>query len=191
MKSLIVCALTFWAALGSFILAKMHGQHFANLQKVDSLTIKSKDRKQWGIYHIFDTRCSCSVSIIESLTKRKAINNNQFIERIFYYGQLDKNLTLLKNLGYKLHPIDLKQLGVTGVPLLVVFGPQKKIQYAGGYANKVINPFDIPNEKKLITQIIEGKIKIKNSHPVIGCAISKEYQKILDPLGLKYDSEYN
>jgi hypothetical protein len=167
----------------------MHGQHYANLQDTNGLKISTQDLQKWGIYHFFDTRCACSRNILKNLLKRSALSSSTMHEKIFYYGDLSENLEQLRQLGYPVEKVNFKQLGVTGVPLLVVFDPQKTIRYAGGYSDRAINPLQIPNEKKLIQNIIQQKHT--DPYPVIGCAVSKEYQKLLDPLGLKYGSVTN
>ncbi len=140
------------------------------------------------MYHFFDARCGCSQSIISNLLKRKPFKEKT-VEIVFYQGNLGKYYKPLLDKGYNLKEMSFEKIGVTGVPLLVIFNNRKEVQYAGGYSNKSINPLAPPNEISLISKIRKGEDI--TTMPVIGCSVSKKYQKLLDPLGLKYESTIN
>jgi hypothetical protein len=76
---------------------------------------------------------------------------------------------------------------ITGVPLLVIYDSNKKTRYAGGYSQQLITPFTKIDIKSFLSKISEGRSVA--SMPVKGCSVSKDYQKILDPLGLKYTKD--
>ena len=78
---------------------------------------------------------------------------------------------------------DLKD-SLKGVPLLVIYDKQKNAKYVGGYSDKVITPLTKINIDPFLNNI-RNKREV-SSLPVKGCAVSKEYQKILDPFGIKY-----
>ena len=73
---------------------------------------------------------------------------------------------------------------IKGVPLLVIYNKEKTTHYIGGYARAAITPLTDINITQFLTTLRQGK-KL-SSLPVIGCTVSKKYQTLLDPLGLKY-----
>ena len=181
---IFISLVTAWATAGLYYLGLIHSWHAIDLQKKEDLKLVHLEPEKWGVYHFFDSRCSCSHTIIQNLLDRSPLQSRHINERIFYHESLGRFYGPLKAKGYQLVKINFRESGVTGVPLLVVFDPERNISYAGGYDKKSVNSVFPPNEKKLIYDIIAGKNQKKL--PVIGCSVSKKYQKILDPLGLKY-----
>jgi hypothetical protein len=83
----------------------------------------------------------------------------------------------------RLHPLELRaRYAIESVPLLVVASPTDDVLYIGGYTSQKQGP-DIRD-----TRIIDDAIRGGTTAPLplFGCAVSRNLQKTLDPLGLKY-----
>ena len=185
----------FWIGLVTLVAGIIHSWHFADLSPDKNSTFKLakfiETPENYGVVHFLTPECGCSVNIYKHLMERGPYNKNYINESVVIVD--DNELEFTKNLkgkGFKSLKLDLKNVhtefskSIKGVPLLVIFDQNKKIQYVGGYADRSITPFSKIDIKSYISGIKEGR-KIA-SKPVIGCAVSKKYKDILDPFGLKY-----
>ena len=115
-------------------------------------------------------------------------------EFVYIIDDNDKDYeTLLNKRGYITYSFTSESLKkkfaaeVKGVPLLIIYDKLRTTQYVGGYSDQLITPFTKINVMSFIEDLSKGREVA--SLPVKGCSVSKEYQKILDPLGLKYKKD--
>lgn len=182
MKSFIFYTfIFFWVAGLSYTGAYLHGNHFVEFknQKMKDFNIETN---QWGMIHILGQGCGCSEIIGEYLIKRGPIKNHQ--ERVYIIGEHHELAQNLKKSGFQVKKIDEFENRIEGVPMLIVHNDKGKSLYSGAYTKGVVTP---------ISKILDLNIfkSIKENKPtkdllVAGCAVSKELQSKLDPLGLKY-----
>ncbi len=189
-----------WIITISAIVGIMHSWHLADLSPVDkkSLTIKdySSDVKNFGIIHFLTPACSCSQSIYEELISRPPYKEDWAKEAVVL---IDDSKNVMKphllSKGYKVISLSSKSIdknnkgSIRGVPLLVIYDKKKVTRYVGGYSAQAITPFTDINIESFLKKIESGAEV--DSLPVIGCAVSKEYKKLLDPFGLKYTEKVN
>lgn len=184
----------FWVVSLSLVIGSIHAWHFADYTPQNGKFSADQligDTQNFGVIHFLTPECSCSQSIFEHLMQRGPLDKETATESVVIID--DNKLEYAEKLKARGFPStsytseDLSSLftaGVTGVPLLVIFDSQKVTRYVGGYSERLITPFtqiDIPSFLKSLSQGRE-----LSSHPVRGCSVSKEYKKILDPLGIKY-----
>lgn len=192
MKKFHVFLIASWVIAVSAVITILHSWHYADLgpgknKQVEFKNLLPKIKEGHGVAHFITPACSCSQQVYKHLLSRKPLENELAIIIDDNELEFEKNL---KAKGYKVQLIETKKLDaekadmIKGVPLLVIYDNNLETQYVGGYSDKSITPFTKINIQSFLNNI-EKKRKIA-SMPVIGCAVSKKYQKLLDPLGLKY-----
>lgn len=196
-KLLLVLA-SGWMIGVSFFITTLHSWHnvsfkFNEPQNPDFMSHLVNDIKEHNVIHFLTPACSCSKVIFNHLQTRAPLTNADHSEKIVLLD--DKDLEISKKLkasGYDVTNIKMDELkedlrkAVMAVPLLLIFDKNKDLRYAGGYSEKIITPFS-----KIDVFDFLSKIKLGNkltSYPVKGCAVSEEYKKLLDPMGIKYVS---
>ncbi|WP_127717988.1 hypothetical protein [Halobacteriovorax sp. HLS] len=187
-----------WVIGVSYAITMMHSWHYVDLSpsstedfKLASILPEVKDH---GVVHFLTPKCSCSKSIFEHLNSRGPLGKTVASEVVILIDD-DKEefLKPLKKNGFQVYNYSTAQMkdefstSIKGVPLLVIYNKSKDVRYVGGYSDASITPLTQINIKNYLLTLNEGR-KIA-SKPVIGCSVSKEYQAILDPLGLKYKKE--
>ncbi len=173
-----------WSLIATGTLGFFHGWHnivFPEQKTVTKELLPKVDGL--GITHFLGAGCSCSQHILDYLIKRK--RSPKYQETIVLIGNFEEREKLVAA-GY--HIIDKKiddiQGELTGVPLFVVYDHNQIIQYAGAYSKAMITPLTIFQDLKIAGEL--GMKRKVASLPIRGCSVSKKYQALLDPLGLKY-----
>jgi translation initiation factor 2 beta subunit (eIF-2beta)/eIF-5 len=161
----------------------MHGSHRVFFSNPDSnkITLDSND-KSWGMVHILGEGCGCSEIIAEHLIKRKALPNTH--EKVYFIGSFPQYEQKLKAAGFSVEEKPEVKKYLEGLPMLIVHNPKGEVKYSGGYAHKIITPIT-----KLLDQEIYTKVKNNTATEkllIAGCAVSKQIQNQIDPLGLVY-----
>lgn len=192
-----ICFSLFWVLCISFVIGSIHSWHLVEFTpkkesfQSSDLNIKTDN---YGVIHFLTPMCSCSETILKHLLKRGPLPRNIAKETVVIID--DKNglyTKKLTKLGFQVSQTSFTQAkkkysdSITGVPLLVIYDKKKATRYAGGYAKQLITPFTKIDIKSFINKISSGRELA--SLPVKGCSVSKDYQRILDPLGLKYTKE--
>lgn len=192
-----------WVGLFSYFISQAHSWHQLAF-KADTNKIElglehlqsSKDLKQNNIVHFLTPSCSCSRVIKEDLLKREPYQDTKTSESVVLIDDLGGHFAKkLKVRGYTVISMSLAQIksempaAIEAVPLLVIYDGDKHLQYAGGYDQSTITPLTNIDVKKILGQVrAESKTRTnkKEAYPVKGCAVSKKYQNLLDPMGIKY-----
>ncbi len=194
-KALVFGFILSWVTLASYGVTLMHSWHYSDLSPKEELSfthIKFSDETQKaGVIHFLTPLCSCSKEIFKHLVKKGPLDKKIYLEKVVLIDDLNEEFAKpLIEKGFDVHLIESEKAKhifdgeIRGVPLLTIYGRDLKTQYVGGYSDKSITPFTEINYRSFLEKI-EKNLEIK-SLPVIGCAVSKEYKKLLDPFGLKY-----
>lgn len=183
-----------WVISISLVIGSIHSWHYAEYNisqkslKLDNIKVA---KNHYGVLHFLTPTCSCSEKILSHLLKRGPLKREVGIEKIVLIDDTPENYTQkLKERGFDIDHYSFEEAtkkyseSIRGVPLLIIFNDEKEAKYVGGYSDKLITPFTNIDIKKFLTEIKSGRAIA--SLPVRGCAVSKEYQTILDPLGIKY-----
>jgi hypothetical protein len=137
----------------------------------------------WRVLHVLARRCACSSKVMEALFERGP--KAGFAEKILLIGEDAAWQRRASALGYSFESISSAALeekyGIQGAPLLVVVRPDGRVIYSGGYS---------PRQQGTIEDVAILDEAVGGGHPaarpLFGCAVSRELQASLDPLGLKY-----
>jgi hypothetical protein len=140
------------------------------------------DAGRWMAVHVLYADCGCSRRIVEHLlvTDRP----KDVSERVLLVGtdvDLESRLTARGFPVTHVAPADLSErFGVQAVPLFVVAGPDGGVRYAGGYTARKQGPE--PRDLDILADARAGRPV--DPLPVFGCAVSRQLQSTLNPLGL-------
>lgn len=183
---------SFFVGLISYFVVTLHSWHMVEFKTHNVSVFKKvlKKNKKIGIIHFLTPACGCSSEVLDHLLAREPMNSDSTQELIvllddfssFYSSKLEAR-------NYKVFSFDSKSESefvqtVKGVPLLVIFDQNYNSRYVGGYSDNLITPMTTINIKPIVSKIEKGIDA--QALPVKGCAVSLEYKKILDPLGIKY-----
>jgi hypothetical protein len=138
-------------------------------------------------WHILGAECGCSRSVAMDLVRRGPKPGWQ--EKVSLVGanpELEKQLT---NAGFPVERTDAEELakreGVQGAPWLVLFFPDGRTGYSGGYASARPGTPGTQNRDELLMATVARGESVK-SLPSYGCATSRALRAQLDPVGLRY-----
>jgi len=197
-KSKILLSIS--VVIGLIIVASLHWQHQMTfnrpkdfnairlfLQKSSAQLLTSK----WTVVHVLAGRCACSGFLSQYLVERKSNIPADVQELVILIDPVQKIFEKLKNAGFELFEISpeevVKQkLDISGLPLLIIYDQNNLVRYAGGYSDAKINPFTDYHDIEIL-QNLQKNIP-QQEFAIRGCVVAKEYQAILDPLGLKYSN---
>lgn len=193
MKNFLAYFITFaWIVGISGAISQFHAWHQVDLapenSKIDVSNLFTPTQT-YGAVHFLTPMCSCSTVIFDHLLNRRPISSIKETVVVIDDNQKDF-VSLLKEAGYTVLKTTKEELAskyqnaLKGVPLLAIYDSENTIQYLGGYSSKSITPFSKIDITKFISDL-ENKKAIA-SYPVKGCSVSKKYQQLLDPLGIKY-----
>jgi hypothetical protein len=185
---LVVLLLILWALASLYILTRMHGWHWISFkyEKPKNIAQVAKDieKENWGMIHVLGRGCGCSEFVQDYLIKRKAQKNIR--ETIIFIGNAARKRELEKA-GYHFAEAQNVNGLIKGVPMLLIYNNNGQVIYSGGYAQKTITPFTQIQDLKIL-QAAKSEQNLKE-YSVMGCAVSKKLQNLLDPLNLKYSEE--
>jgi len=183
-----------WVGVISLVVGYIHSWHIIDLKPNKNLSLAFNEMipevtEEFGVIHFLTPLCSCSEQIFKHLIERGPLNKEKEVV-ILINDAKEIFATSLKERGFQVNLISTDKLSedfknaVQGVPLLVIYEGEKKVRYAGGYYEKAITPFTKIDIEKFTNSLRSGRDIA--SLPIVGCAVSEEYKKILDPFGLKY-----
>jgi hypothetical protein len=186
-----------WAVSISLFIGVLHGNHKAEFKinrkhasqalQLDFLSKKAG----YNVVHFLTPLCSCSKAIKDQLIERGPLNVKGVYEFVVLIDDPGEFSAEFSKSGFSISQIDTKQISqelqesLIGVPLLMILDEQKTLKYLGGYSDQVMTPLSKIQVKKQLTKLMANKEVAE--FPVKGCAVSKKYQSLLDPLGVKYE----
>jgi hypothetical protein len=194
MKFILKLTVTFLFVTSiSYFVMILHSWHKVEYSTGNIADFKTllKTNKKMGIIHFLTPACGCSSEVLDHLIKRSPLDSETIKEMIVILDDYNSYYSMkLEQKGYKVFNFSSRSenkvvKSIRGVPLLVVFDKNKISRYVGGYSEALISPMTTIDISPLIAKIKNSKSNIKE-YPIKGCAVSKKYQIILDPLGIKY-----
>lgn len=183
--------ITSWVIAILFVTSTMHAGHLVSFKNsvvsnLEEIGILEKSKK-WGMVHVLGKGCSCSEFVADHLIKRGPKKDAD--EKILIVGDFDYSKKL-KEAGFNVGEYKNTKGFIKGVPMLVVHDADNTVQYSGGYAPHVITPVTPIEDLKIYKDLQHGS-KDVIAYGIMGCAVSKKLQKLLDPLNLKYTGVSN
>lgn len=186
-----------WAAIAFLVTGTLASGHLYTLPHPDrnDRTLQAALAAQRGpeelgrfsVTHVMYAECRCSQRIIDHLERRGA--REDLTEHVVLVGRDDALERRLTRAGFKLSnvtPIELKRkYALEAAPLLIITNAQGAIAYMGGYTTQK-QGLDV-RDVALIDDSLRGKGTYEL--PLLGCAVSRALQRVLDPFALKYGSQ--
>lgn len=148
-----------------------------------------RESGRWLAIHVLYADCGCSQRVLDRLEDRSVATDAT--ERLVLVGgtpdaAYDADMTAR---GYTVERLSPKQLGerygVESAPMLIVSDPVDELRYVGGYTDRKRGP-DIKDRD--ILEALGAGADVEEL-PLFGCAVSRELQGLVDPMGLKYRKE--
>lgn len=140
-----------------------------------------------GVTHVMYAACSCSQGIIDHLEARRA--RQDVAEHVVLVGRDEQLAKRVKRAGYRIDNIEPSELkrkyGLEAAPMLIIADARGDIAYMGGYTLHK-QGLDI-RDTALIDELIAGKSTVEL--PLLGCAVSRALQRLVDPFGFKYPAQ--
>lgn len=190
-------ALWLWAAVAFVVtgsLASAHEYTLPHPERTDRVLRSALAAQRtadevglFGVTHVMYAACRCSQGIIDHLEARGA--RKDVAEHVVLVGHDDALAARIERAGFRLDQIEPKELkrkyGLAAAPMLIVADAKGDVAYVGGYTQHK-QGLDI-RDNALIDQLIAGKSA--DELPLLGCAVSRALQRLIDPFGLKYLGE--
>ncbi len=168
------------------LLGTWHQSDFAVAATYKGKLIGASEGK-WQIQHLMAGECQCSEYVTDYLIKRGP--SELASEKIIILDDSKDFASRLRLAGFQVEVKRYEELSEnelpSGVPLLLIANQQGEIVYEGGYSNRQINPLTEFQDLKVLEKLQSDKNE--SNFPAYGCYVAKKYQKLLDPLKLKYE----
>lgn len=188
-RNRFICFLGLWAmaaTLAGGALMSYHQPFRLPSRSILSL-IKRSDNSQWEAMHVLSGSCGCSQRLMRRLSEHLPADG--FEEQILVVDgetpDFPETAALLARLGLKGYRVthiaeaDIPtDVGLHGVPMLIVASPRQKVMYLGGYGT------DGDQDRNILRQARAGEMP--PALPVIGCVVGTALRRKADPLRLKY-----
>lgn len=139
---------------------------------------------EFGVVHFLGEGCGCSKIIAEYLIKRKA---QQSPEAVWLVGGMEEYREQLVSAGFTVNSFKVSKTDappINAVPAFGVYDHNQKFHYMGAYTDGPVRPYSEFKDQEFMSSIKHQR-KVA-SLDVKGCMVSKQYQKLLDPFGIKY-----
>jgi hypothetical protein len=139
---------------------------------------------RWQLVHVLYSECRCSQRTLDYLQRRATPAHT--LERLLLVGSDAQAASAARQRGFlveEITPAELSQrFQLEAAPLLLVVDPEGSVRYAGGYTERQ-QGLDY-RDLTILARLRErgGSERL----PAYGCAVSRELQDQLDPLGVKY-----
>ncbi|WP_224246134.1 hypothetical protein [Hyalangium gracile] len=138
------------------------------------------------VLHVLASGCRCSQRVLEHLLLRGP--QPSYAEKVLLIGRDEGIGERLTARGFGFESISSEELkaryAIEGAPLMLVLGDEGRLEYSGGYSRRRQGTL----EDVAILRAVESGGR-PGALPLYGCALSRELQREVDPLGLKYTPE--
>lgn len=180
-----------WAAVVMVAGASLTAAHSYGLPKPQASALESTVKLLrepgdggWLVVHVLYGKCPCSQRIRTHLIDRKRTPDAG--ETVLIIDGDEEMAAPLRAAGFAVRTLTADELRdryhIEAAPLLVVASPSGDIRYRGGYTTRPssteVHDVEIIRDARTATP--------PESLPLFGCAVSRELQRALDPLGIKY-----
>jgi hypothetical protein len=142
---------------------------------------------RWHAVHVLSGACGCSQKVMRALLERGPAEGvrEEIVMVDGVEGYLAGSAGLLQQLVKEGFVVSHRkaveiapELGLRGVPLLLVMGPEGGVRYSGGYG-------PAGNESAaIVAELRRGRRPAARS--LVGCAVGASLRQAIDPLGWKY-----
>jgi hypothetical protein len=136
----------------------------------------------WSVLHVLYAQCRCSQRLVQHLVEHKRPSGVR--ERVLLVGNGEEYSAKLKHAGFTViaaTPAELKErYNVEAAPLLVIADPTGRVRYSGGYTREKQGA-DV-RDVAIIDELRSGGAPVEL--PTLGCAVSDELRKLVNPLRL-------
>lgn len=145
---------------------------------------------EWNVFHLLLADCPCSANVAVYLENRRP--SALAHEKIFMIGDNPGIVRELKKASWQVISLTPQEaqdrLGADGGPWLLIYDPQGKLRYSGGYLGRAIHS---PSEPFKDIEILVSLKSDRIVQPLasFGCVASEKLRHQFDPLGLKYTSK--
>lgn len=138
----------------------------------------------WMAVHVLYAECPCSRRLVHHLLERGALPDVE--ETIVLVGDDGSLAADAPARGFAVEVVTevelARRFGVESAPLFAVVDPEGTVRYAGGYTRRKQGS-DV-HDVEIVAALRRGDGAAEL--PLFGCAVSRELQRTLDPLNLKY-----
>ena len=138
----------------------------------------------WTRVHVLFSDCGCSKRVFDALVDQPLASDATDVALLV--GDAEAQASRAAEVGLthvRLTTEDLEQqYGIVSAPLLLILAPDGSLAYAGGHTDRK-RGFAIQSDA-LLERLRAGEEV--EPLPVFGCGVSRDLQRQLDPLGLKY-----
>ena len=190
-----LAAFALWAGAATLIGASLMVGHWTTLPKPPAhdsqmtaavATLRaSRDDGRWMAVHVLYTSCRCSQRIFDHVVARPRVGG--VAEKLVLIEHDAKLEQRARAAGLSVEVVTQRQLSerfnLVAAPVLVVVDGGGTVRYLGGYTDRKQGP-DI-RDVAIIEDLVAGQAA--DALPLFGCAVSQQLQRVLDPLGIKYD----
>jgi hypothetical protein len=149
-----------------------------------------KERNAWLAVHVLYAQCRCSQGILRHLASNP--RPASVVEKLLLVGQnpgIAPELRALTGRNFGILAVTAHELRdryrVEAAPLMLVLAPDGTVRYSGGYTDHKQGP--VIKDRAILAELMSRKEA--RELPVFGCAVSRELQRLLDPLALKEQSQ--
>lgn len=179
-RGLIALALAVWLVGALSLGAALMVLH-APLPLPRTARVPSTGR--YMLVHALSLECPCSRRVLDALLARGA--HADVDEKILLVGADETSAARARLRGFTVELLDEQRLaqryGIEAVPLLLIVAPDGFVDYRGAHAPR---PQMAPIDLVLLEEVRRGGRP--RSLALFGCAVARDLQHRLDPLGLKY-----
>jgi hypothetical protein len=194
-RASLFAAFAAWGVLAFVTATSLAAVHFYTLPKPepgDTALVKAigslrgkTDAKRWLAVHVLYAECRCSQRILEHLAT--STRPAQVREKLLLVGDAQQRTAASELLARRGVPVigttadTLRaRFHIESAPLLLVLDPHDVVRYAGGYSQRKqgIALLDAQIIRELVAQQRPAEL------PLFGCAVSKELQRVLDPVSV-------
>ncbi len=178
-----------WAVLISLPLAYLTANHLVPIpaaQKPESPPVSAQTGQGWKAIHLLAADCGCSLSVARHLQSRGPLPG--LTETIVIIGDAPEVHHAFRHTHFAVETHDAsrveKDYGVIGGPWMLLFRPDGRLAYSGGYAPVRARDGIAFQDIAIWTRALSGETI--PPLPAFGCATGEQLRKTLDPLNLKY-----
>jgi hypothetical protein len=187
-------ALAVWAATSIAVAATLMVGHLATLPTPEPAdpelrealsSLRDQDaHRSWLAVHVLYSKCRCSQRVFDHLFESERPPGMR--ETILLVGADAEIERRAAAAGFGLVVVTPQELEarfhMSAAPLLLVLDPNDAVRYAGGYTDRK-QAYEVL-DLEILHSLLAGKPA--DQLPLFGCGVTKELQRVLDPLGLKY-----
>lgn len=183
-----------WAVSLSLIIAALMVGHWVSLptpaagdpvleRQLADLT-REASPGQWRMVHVLYSRCRCSQRIFDYLfDSSRPLDTDETVLLVGPHREYERRA---RAAGFRVEQVAQEELGerfaVQSAPLLLIVSPEGHLRYSGGHTARKQG---LDYRDRALLARLRGSEDV-SALPLFGCAVSRQLQAYLDPIGLKY-----